>query len=434
MRSLRRVTLLTLAALLTVIGLIGAVTAYVSAITEANEFLDLQQQQIARYVGDLGFGTAPDAELPPHDTEDDFVLKVSFPDGRPARSSNPSVKVPDAVGTGFTEFRDASGVWRVYTLVSPERTVQIAQQMALREELAAEASLRAALPLVVAIPLSWLLLGLIVTRVFGRMSRVANSIAARDAADTTPIPTGDVPDEVMPLVRSMNDLLARLRAEMSRQRAFLSDAAHELRTPLTALTLQIGNLRAATTDPVVAERIDDLQAGAHRAGMLTNQLLRIARADAGEGPAPDDAVDLEEVVTDVVAGLVPLAESRSVDLGIIERAPVTATGSAGDFRTLIEVLVDNAIRHTPKGGTVDVAIGPDASGARVCVRDSGPGVAADLLPRLTERFFRGPDVESEGSGLGLAIARAIAHRHGVNLSLANRSDAPGFSATLTFPG
>lgn len=434
MTSLRRVTRLSLALLLTVVGLVGAAVAYVSARVEASEFLDLQQQQIARYVGDLGFVVPQSAALPPHDAEDDYVVEVSYHDGRPMRSSNPRVRIPDSPVTGFTEFTERRTVWRVFSLVSSERTVQIAQQTAVRRELATEASLRAALPLIVAIPLSWLLLELVVARIFAPLLRVADGIAGRDAADTTPIPTDQVPDEALPLVQAMNNLLARLRAEMMRQRAFLSDAAHELRTPLTALTLQIANLRRVTADPAVAERLDDLEAGAHRAAALANQLLRLARYDSPAGPPPRDPVGLDELATDVVAGLIPLAESRGVDLGLTERRPASAIGSAADFRTMIEVLVDNAVRYTAEGGTVDVAVAATAAGPRVVVQDSGPGVPTEHLPRLQERFFRGPDAEVEGSGLGLAIARTIADRHGVGLTLANRDGAPGFVATLTFPG
>lgn len=434
MTSLRRATRLSLAALLTIVGLVGAAVAYVSARVEASEFLDLQQQQIARFVGDLTFVAPQSVALPPHDTEDDYVVEVSYHDGRPMRSSNPRVIIPDSPETGFTEFTDHVTVWRVFSLVSPERTVQIAQQTAVRRELATEASLRAAVPLIVAIPLSWLLLELIVARIFARLARVADDIASRDAADTTPIPTDQVPDEVLPLVQAMNALLARLRAEMLRQRAFLSDAAHELRTPLTALTLQIGNLRRVTDDPAMAERLDDLEAGAHRAAALTNQLLRLARYDSPAGPPLREPVSLDETATEVVAGLIPLAESRGVDLGMTGRQPATVTGSAADFRTLIEVLVDNAVRYTPAGGRVDVTIDAVPAGATLIVRDTGPGVPDELLERLPERFFRGPDTEVEGSGLGLAIARTIADRHDVGLVLANQDDVPGFVATLTFRG
>ncbi len=434
MTSLRRVTVRAVALLLTAIGLVGAFAAYVSARHEASEFLDLQQQQIARYVGDLSFVAPRTAELPPHDPEDDYVVEVVYPGGAPMRTSNPRVSIPDSPETGFSEFTDAFGTWRVFSLVTPERTVQVAQQTAVRRELAAEASFRAALPLLVAIPLSWLLLEILATRIFGRLVRVADGIAGRNAADTTPIPVEQVPSEVLPVVGAMNGLLERLRSEMLRQRSFLSDAAHELRTPLTALTLQIGNLRGATSDPAVAERLEDLQAGAQRAAALTNQLLRIARYDAADGPAAVELVRLDDLVTDVVAGLIPLADSRSVDLGIAGRSPVTVPGCAADFRALLEILVDNAVRYTQPGGRVDVGMVGSPGSPAVVVSDTGPGVLEDILPRLPERFFRGPDAAVEGTGLGLAIARSIADRHEVALSLANRVGEPGFVATLTFRG
>ncbi len=436
MRSLRRVTLLTLVGLLTSVGIVGAVWAYVSARMEAGEFLDLQQQQVARFVGDLSFVPPKNAALPPHEKEDDYVVAVTYRDGRPAQTSNPKIAIPDATETGFSELRQNGVTWRVFSLVTAGRTVQVAQQMAVRRELAAGAAAQAALPLLVALPLSWLLLGLITARIFARLERVADGIARRDSADTTPIPLEQVPSEILPLVEAVNDLLERLRVAMQRQKAFLSDAAHELRTPLTAITLQIGNLRGAIPDdPALAERLDDIEAGARRAAALTHQLLRIARYDAeADRPRAQDRVCLDDLVTEVVAGLVPLAESRSIDLGILERQPATVTGRAADLRTMIEVLVDNAVRYTAEGGTVDVGLGRQDGSPAVVVSDTGPGVRDELLPRLAERFVRGQPGDSEGSGLGLAIAQAIAVRHGVALTLANRRDRAGFEATLRFVG
>lgn len=430
--SLRRVTVLLLAAVFTVIGLVGGVISYRSAFAEANEFLDLQQRQIARYVGDLPASTPEEAGLPPHELEDDYVIEVTYNDGRPPLLSRPEVTIPDVDETGFSEFTSPTGHWRVFSLLTPNRTVQIGQQIVVRTELATEAAYRAILPAAVAIPLSWLAIELVVRSLFRRIETMASAVARRKPEDLSPLPVATLPREVRPLVQALNDLLGRLGVSIARQHAFLSDAAHELRTPITALTLQIGNLRNALGTPEAEERVGELETGARRVAALANQLLRIARYDVPEKSHPTEPVRLDELAREVVAGLVPLADARSIDLGLTT-VDTVVSGIAADYRVLIEVLVDNAVRYAPVGGTVDVALTVEENGGRLEVMDDGPGVPEDLLPRLGERFYRGTRSGGDGSGLGLAIAQAIATRHGARLTFANRRDRSGFIASVVFP-
>ncbi|MFS8112233.1 ATP-binding protein [Rhizobium jaguaris] len=433
MTSLRWATTLILAAVFSVLAVFGGAASYIVARKESNEFLDLQQRQIARYVGDLTFVAPGDVALPPHDTEDDYVIEVSYTDGRAPRSSNEAIVIPDQPATGFSEFDNAIGHWRVFSLVTPERTVQVAQQTFVRKEIAADAAIRAILPFVLAIPVSWLVVTLVVGRTFRRLERLADDIARREATDQSPIEMAIIPREIQPLIMAINDLLSRLKRSMARQREFLSDAAHELRTPLAALTIQIGNIRQAENNSELDARLAELQAGARRASALASQLLRMARYESMDGPTEHETIRLDELTKDVVSGLIPLADQRGVDLGFGAMASAEVTGSNADLRALLEILVDNAVRYTPSGGIVDVAIAERAGRIELSVSDTGPGVPEDMLPRLTERFFRGHQSNEEGSGLGLAIARTIAQRHDLDLLLSNRRDCRGFSAILSFP-
>ena len=432
--SLRRATVLSLTVALSALGIVGGIAAYLSASSEAAAFLDQQQAQIARYVGDLSAVVPADASLAPHDPEDDFVVVVTYADGRVNRSISRDIHLPKPEHTGFSAFDDGKRSWRVYALVTPDRSVQVAQQVVVRRELAQEAAFRATLPFALAIPLTWLVVELVARHIFRRLGSVASSMARREAHDLSPLPAGQVPDEVRPLVNALNDLLGRLRLALSRQQAFLADAAHELRTPLTALTLQIANLRQAAPDAALDGRLLELEAGARRASALTRQLLGIARYDAASDRPPPVPVRIDEAVLDVVAGLVPLADARGIDLGVAHAQAATVLGERGDLRTLVEILVDNAVRYTPRGGMVDVTLRAAHDRTLLTVADDGPGVPDDALPRLRERFFRAAPAETEGSGMGLAIAQAIATRHGIALQLANRTDGPGFLATLVFPG
>jgi two-component system OmpR family sensor kinase len=431
--SLRRATTLILALVLAVLAGVGALAAYWSARHEANEFLDRQQEQIARYVGDPALVAGSRGAAPSRHPDDDYVIEVTYPDGRPPASSHPDIPIPDRQASGFSEFDDSRGHWRVFSLVSPARTVQVAQRTVAREELARDAAVQATLPFVFAIPLSWAVLEIIVSRLFRRLESLADEVAKRSATDLTPLPAAGVPSEVLPLIASMNALLDRLRQAMARQRDFLSNAAHELRTPLTALTLQISNLRRLAKDGEMISSLDELDAGARRASALTAQLLRIARYESLEAPDARNPVRLDEVVVEVIAGLVTLADERGIDLGFAEKQAVTVLGSATDLRVLVEVLVDNAIRYTQAGGTVDVSVADDSEGALLTVADTGPGVPVEALPRLTDRFFRAAGQDIDGSGLGLSIAQTIADRHAAVLRLANRDDRAGFVAMVALP-
>jgi two-component system OmpR family sensor kinase len=432
--SLRRTLRLWLTVLLTVFGLVTAVASYLTAGYEADDFFDNQLRQIALYAWGVPQGIRSDGMVaPPHDQEDDFLIQVWDSDGAAVMSSDPSRPVPRGEATGLSDVTAGGIVWRVYTAVDPARTVQVSQQMEVREELAADASLRATIPIALLIPLSWLVLNWIIGRAIGRLDQVAAEVADREAKGLTPIPVEAAPVEIRPLISAMNGLVQRLQSALSQQRRFVADAAHELRTPLAAIALQVSNLAAAIgNDPKYAARIADLQAGSARATALVGQLLRLARFESGDATPQDQRVALLPLVIESLERFAPLAEHRSIDLGLDQDAAPVVHGAAEELRVLIDNLIDNAIRYTPAGGTVDVILRNESGGPVLQVRDTGPGIPAASLPRVFERFFRASPAEIEGSGLGLAIAKAAADRNHVQLALANRTDRTGLCATLRF--
>jgi two-component system OmpR family sensor kinase len=229
----------------------------------------------------------------------------------------------------------------------------------------------------------------------------------------------------------MNALIERLRQTLAQQQKFLSEAAHELRTPITAIRLQIDNLAEDTETLTVRTDLDDLRQGSRRASTLVDQLLRMARYDAKAEPVHREIVDLAEIALMAVADHVPLAESRVIDLGVLSSQRTLIEGDERDLRVLIGNLIDNAIKYTPSGGTVDVEVSVRNGHSLVIVQDTGPGIDPALLPRISDRFFRAAPATVEGSGLGLAICQAIADRHGLTLSYINRRDRDGLMVTVT---
>ena len=434
MTSLRTQLWFWLLALMTLAGLLAASFAYWSAQDEAKGFFDNQLRLMAIYVGDPVGAAAPAAttadDADPADPEDNFLVQVWDGTGRLVRSSLPSETLAAAGKTGFSDTTSASGSWRTYTLVAANRTVQVSQQSVVRAELASDAAWRSLVPVAVVIPLSWLLLSLVINRILRRIDAVAGRLATRRPGDWEPIPLSDIPTDLAPLVTAANDLLGRLETALSAQKRFVSDAAHELRTPLAALQIQIGNLRNASGAEMPA-RIEELERGVRRATQLTRQLLTTARTEdiANKQPVAIDLVDLARIA---IAEVLPLADHRHQDLGLVQADSATIDGDSDDLRVLVGNLLENAVRYTPDSGIVDVAV--IAAGGEIAleVRDTGPGIDPALLDEVFQPFRRAADPGVEGSGLGLTIARRIAERHGAIISLSNRPDRTGLIARVTF--
>src|SRR6185312_6842453 len=214
---------------------------------------------------------------------------------------------------------------------------------------------------------------------------------------------------------------------LDRERAFMADAAHELRTPLTALHLQLGELARASTESERAEAMGKLSEGTQRAVRLVEQMLALARQEPRAEPAPTRFA-LDELGREIVAELVPLADSRRIDLGMSEAQTVFMQGERDAVATMIRNLVDNAVRYTPAGGRVDVSVERSVAQPRhaiVRVLDNGPGIAPEERERVFDRFYRRAGTRPAGSGLGLAIVRAIAVAHGATVELGEGADGRG---------
>jgi two-component system OmpR family sensor kinase len=428
MISIRRAALIWMTAVLTVVGVVAFIAAYVIAQQEAADFLDGQIRQIAMNVGDSAI-LAP-APTEPQDPEDELVVEVWSHTGAILRRTPNAPSVPRLDAAGFATIEAGGVSWRVYQARDASRTVQIAQQMEVRREIAASAAIQAGIPILILIPLVWLVVGWSVGQLTGRLQRLAESIAGKSLDSRAPVSTVNVPTEIVPLVEAMNGLTNRLRDALDQQKRFVADAAHELRTPLTALQIQVDNLDARhnDADPASTTMLRD---GLARARRLVEQLLRLAHSDELENASAREVIELSDVVTQCVADMITIAESKDVDLGIVQSEPVSIMGSHGDLSHLFGNLIDNAVRYTSKGGVVNVSIQRLGGRFVVEVTDTGPGVAEADIPRLFDRFFRAAPLDIEGSGLGLAIAASAASYHGFQIEIVNRSDRQGLIARVS---
>ena len=281
-----------------------------------------------------------------------------------------------------------------------------------------------------------LLAGLVSTILSGRalrpLSRLtsAASEVARTRNPSLSLPEPDGEDEVVELTRSFNEMLSELSAARSereaallRQREFVADASHELRTPLTSVLANLELLEASETlapDGPERETVESALRSSLRMRRLVADLQILARADAGD-PGHSEEFDLSEVAGAALDEVRPLAPKTTLVLAA--DGPVRVSGNRDDVFRAILNLVENAVRHTPDGTTVQVGTGidRDSGGAFVEVSDDGPGIPPDLRERIFDRFVRDAGAADRtagaSTGLGLSIVSAIARQHGGSASV-----------------
>jgi signal transduction histidine kinase len=232
----------------------------------------------------------------------------------------------------------------------------------------------------------------------------------------------------------IRDSLAAQRHSLRRQREFAADASHELRTPLTVVRSSLEHLRRHQAEPVasVGDALDDIGAEVEHLTSLVDDLLLLARSDSGAISLARMPIDLGDVAADAASSLAKPAAAKEVSV-LVDPEPAIVDGDAARLRQLVFILVDNAIRHSPQGGRVRVAVRREAGSAVLDVEDEGRGVAPADMPHVFDRFWRASGAPSGGTGLGLAIAKWIVDRHAGRIEVANREDGGGARFRVRLP-
>ena len=215
--------------------------------------------------------------------------------------------------------------------------------------------------------------------------------------------------------------LVPIRESLRRQREFAADASHELRTPLSVIRGSVEHLRRNPGRPVetVGTAVDDIDAEVGKLSGLVDDLLLLARADSGAVELRRQALDLSEAAGLAMHSLRDVASTRGVQLRL-EAQPAVVEGDPDRLRQLVGILVDNAIKHSPAGSSVEVRVERVRDRVQLRVDDQGSGIDPGDLDRVFDRFWRAKDAPAGGTGLGLAIARWIAERHSGSIAALNR--------------
>ena len=310
-----------------------------------------------------------------------------------------------------------------------------AQPTSVRDDTAEEMAARALLPIVALIPCLLIVTGLVIRRSLRPLIQLAGNLDVRRADDLHPLPATDAPTELYPFITSINGLLTRICLLLDQQRRFIADAAHELRTPITALSLQAENLDAVELPEGARGRVAALRQGMQRTRHLLDQLLALARYEAKPIASEMPQVSLDQTAKEVAADLLSQAADRGIDLGFEIVEPVVVRGEPTILAILIRNLLDNAVRHTPHGGRIDVGVFREDDWAVLQIEDSGPGIPAADLERIFEPFYRGSRPQGEGAGLGLSIVKRIADSLRGEVSLENMTghDRSGVRAVVRLP-
>jgi two-component system sensor histidine kinase TctE len=253
-------------------------------------------------------------------------------------------------------------------------------------------------------------------------------LVRRTHTDLSQLPLKEIPEEIYPIFKEVNELLARLSKSLDANRRFIADASHQLRTPIAALQAE-AEMALRSSDP--SESLKRIVAGTRRITHLAHQLLTLSRLEPQQIQAPK-VVDLAQLTRDAAERWIPLALERSIDLGF-ELNPAKVMGDPIWLEELANNLIDNAIRYTPTGGVVTVRCNGTANQASWEVEDSGPGIPKEEHERIFERFYRLDTTGVDGCGLGLAIVREIANSHNASITIEKGPNLGGALIRVIFP-
>ena len=440
-----RLTLLVLSMVL-LFGLMAGYESYKNALIEADEIFDAQLAQFAQSLAVLTttFDDEQVEQMPPpiHKYQQTLAFQVWITNKESPRtllrSNNISSMLPEEIpAEGFSSGEWKGERWRYFRLRDAHHgfDVLVGQNDRARNELAQKVAWHNIIPFLLGLPLLAFFSMLAIYFGLRPLRKLTESLCQLSPEQLSPITVQDTPKEIAPVIDALNSLLVRIARTIENERRFTADASHELRTPIAALHAQV---QAAQLSDNKAERIECLDKalqGANRMAHLVGQLLILSRVDDLSLPINLEPVNLVELTQECCAELGENALSKNIEISFSPETHPVFPGSPDMLRIMLRNLLDNAIRYTPAGGSVEVALHLSGDGrqAELEIADSGIGVTDAQLASLGQRFNRINPGTANGVGLGLSIVQRIVEIHRAKITFNHATALGGLTVKICFP-
>jgi two-component system sensor histidine kinase QseC len=371
-----------------------------------------------------------------------YAPKVAFQvfhEGRLAMRSSNAPDQPMAGAdrdfiAGFDTVEIGGAAWRVFSAHGSENDVHVyvGEEVHSRANILWAVLRSTLLPMAVALPLLALALWWAIHRSLAPMRQLGLTLSRRQPSALEPLALDGAPAEIAPVVHALNDLFERIGSLLESERRFTADASHELRTPIAAIRAQAQVAMAEADDLARQNALNNTLEGCDRAIRLVDQLLTLSRLESSSTPHLA-TLDLGPLVRRVVADVAPKAVGKGQTLELDTTPDCRMAGSETLLAVLVRNLVDNAIRYSPRGARILIAVQHSEGQVSLRVEDSGPGLSDNDLKRLGERFFRVPGSDENGSGLGWSIVKRIAAVLNLKVQAQRSTQLGGLAVTVLAP-
>ncbi|MBD8871613.1 ATP-binding protein [Rhodanobacter sp. DHB23] len=450
--SLRhRLTWLIIAVMVAVLIPLGIIS-YQRERREMNELLDGRLAEAGRTLGvliensdadnhaaiaaDADIGHALIVAVHRHNYEPDVGFQVYDRQGKPVVSTAnfASLPAPRPEQAGFGRITLDGYLWRTFILRNRAGLlIRIGERYDNRLDIDRGLMLEHGLPLLIGLPLLALLALWAVRRGLRPLDELTGQLAGRTPGSRQPVAIELAPEEIRPLITTLNHQLERLEDAIERERRMTADVAHELRTPLAATMLQLDSAAIATRPDDARAALSHARQGASRLARRIEQILSMAQLEAGAAATERSPQDLAAIVTGVIEELAPLIADKDITLSLLhDDTPLRVPGHEVALTAMLRNLVENAMRYVPQGGQVEVALGRTADTAIVDISDDGPGIPAEHREAVFERFRRETHDAAGGYGVGLNIVRRAAQLHDARIDLLDSPFGHGLRVRVEF--
>lgn len=441
MTSLRARLFVLILAITAGVWSLAAAWVYVHTRAEVQRVLDRRLVEAATMVsslaqsGDLLSASRQSKLLPLPRYSRQLSCQIWSMSGQLVARSSGAPDQPLATGAAGMSQRMINGeTWRVYTVVDSAKNIRVSvgDSVSVRQRLIRDLMLGLLLPALAGLVALAFLVWAAVGRGLLPLRKISNALRSREAADFSPL--GITPTkEIAPLVMAIDERSTQLDQVREAERHFLASAAHELQTPLAGLKIH-AQVASRTDDPAILKAsLRDISQSVDRTSHLVAQLLELARAE-GQSVSTVERVDLGEIGEGLRAEFAHVLANREVTFRLEPSLRLaTLLIAKAELTIALKNLISNAINHSPRNGTVTLALRWDDYRVAITIADEGPGISPKEATRVRERFVRGANANIPGSGLGLAIVDTIVARLGGELEL-NSNKLGGLSVTIYLPG